>query len=263
MWEEPPLSGKRGSGTVFFSGCVMRCAYCQNYNISHFAEGLYVTEDDLIGIFLKLSRLGAHNINLVTPSHYIRPLAETLKKAKPLLNIPIIWNSGGYESIEDLKKLEGLIDIYLPDFKYGIDALGEMYSGIKSYSEVAYSAISEMRRQQPRDIFRKGIMEKGVIVRHLILPSHLENSYKALEYISKIDKKLYVSIMGQYFPVHYAAEFPELNRRITEEEYAAVLNYFDDLGLTNGFTQKLSSAIKDYIPDFDLEILKRFMCERD
>lgn len=259
MWEEPVISGEKGSGTIFFSGCSLRCVYCQNYRISHENRGLYVPEDRLADLMLRLEDDGAHNINLVTPSHYIKGLPQLLQRARERLKIPIVYNSGGYDNVEDLKDISGLIDVYLPDFKYAHSDISYKYSGRADYFEIAYSAIKEMRKQQPADIFENGLMKRGVIVRHLILPDNIENSLRVLDALAQIDKTLYVSLMSQYFPTAGAAKFEELTRRIGQEEYDKVCEYFFEAGLSNGFAQELSSAIEDYVPDFDLEELKKLL----
>lgn len=257
-FEEPCLSGNRGSGTIFFCGCNLRCVFCQNFEISQGGnEGLTVDENQLIDCMLYLEDKGAHNINLVTPSNWTNKLVHTLEVAKSKVKVPFLWNSSGYETVANLKKLEGLIDVYLPDFKYGDDDLAWEYSRAKNYREIAFSAISEMRRQQPKDRFdENGIMQKGVIVRHLVLPSALENTRVALENIAKIDKNMYVSLMGQYFPTSAVKDHPKLSRRITESEYERAVDTFFDVGLHNGFSQELDSATQEYVPNFDLEILK-------
>ncbi len=259
MWEEPIVSGNKGSGTIFFSGCAMRCVYCQNYDISHAAKGLFIDGEELTYLMLYLQDKGVHNINLVTPSHYSKQLAELLTKIKPRLSVPIVYNSSGYENIENLRKLEGLVDIYLPDLKYSDNILGERYSSVKDYADVAIKTIAEMRRQQSKDIITDDIMEKGVIVRHLVLPTHKEDSKKVLDILSNLDKTLYVSLMCQYFPTSKAALFPELNQRIKPADYADLLEYFGNIGLTNGFSQAPDSAVEDYVPDFDLSALEEIL----
>ena len=262
FFEEPCISGEKGSGTVFFSGCNLRCAFCQNFEISHEGKGLDVSEEQLLFGFEKLQAMGAHNINLVTPSNWTNQLVHTLKLAKSALKVPIVWNSSGYETVANLKKLEGLVDIYLPDFKYGDDELAWEYSHAKNYEEVARAAIAEMRRQQPDDVFDgDGIMRRGVIVRHLVLPSARENTARVMRDIAGIDKKMYVSVMGQYFPTEAIKGHSSLGRRLTEEEYAAATDAFFDAGLSNGFSQELDSAIEDYVPSFDLDALRQFLGE--
>lgn len=261
-FEEPCLSGERGSGTIFFSGCNLRCLFCQNFEISHGGKGLEVSEKQLVSLMLYLQDSGAHNINLVTPSNYTNLLKDTLKIAKSQLKIPIVWNSSGYETVQNLKKLDGLVDIYLPDFKYSDDDLAWEYSHAKGYRKVAFDAISEMRRQQPDDVFGDdGMMQKGVIVRHLVLPGALENTKGVLQDISSIDDTMYVSLMGQYFPTPNVENHPILSRRITEDEYDQATQAFFDAGLQNGFSQELDSATEEYVPDFDLDALQEILHE--
>lgn len=261
-FEEPCLSGERGSGTIFFSGCNLRCLFCQNFEISHGGKGLEVSEKQLVSLMLYLQDSGAHNINLVTPSNYTNLLKDTLKIAKSQLKIPIVWNSSGYETVQNLKKLDGLVDIYLPDFKYSDDDLAWQYSHAKGYRKVAFDAISEMRRQQPADLFDgDGMMQKGVIVRHLVLPGALENTKGVLQNISSIDDTMYVSLMGQYFPTPNVENHPILSRRITEDEYDQATQAFFGAGLQNGFSQELDSATEEYVPDFDLDALQEILHE--
>ncbi len=261
-FEEPCLSGERGSGTIFFSGCNLRCLFCQNFEISHGGKGLEVSEKQLVALMLYLQDSGAHNINLVTPSNYTNLLKDTLKIAKSQLKIPIVWNSSGYETVQNLKKLDGLVDIYLPDFKYSDDDLAWEYSHAKGYRKIAFDAISEMRRQQPDDVFGDdGMMQKGVIVRHLVLPGALENTKGVLQDISSIDDTMYVSLMGQYFPTPNVENHPILSRRITEDEYDQATQAFFDAGLQNGFSQELDSATEEYVPDFDLDALQEILHE--
>lgn len=263
-FEEPCLSGERGSGTIFFSGCNLRCLFCQNFEISHGGKGLEVSEKQLVSLMLYLQDSGAHNINLVTPSNYTNLLKDTLKIAKPQLKIPIVWNSSGYETVQNLKKLDGLVDIYLPDFKYSDDDLAWEYSHAKGYRKIAFDAISEMRRQQPDDVFGDdGMMQKGVIVRHLVLPGALENTKGVLQDISSIDDTMYVSLMGQYFPTSNVENHPILSRRITEDEYDQATQAFFDAGLQNGFSQELDSATEEYVPDFDLQALQQILNETE
>lgn len=261
-FEEPCLSGERGSGTIFFSGCNLRCLFCQNFEISHGGKGLEVSEKQLVSLMLYLQDSGAHNINLVTPSNYTNLLKDTLKIAKSQLKIPIVWNSSGYETVQNLKKLDGLVDIYLPDFKYSDDDLAWEYSHAKGYRKIAFDAISEMRRQQPDDVFGDdGMMQKGVIVRHLVLPGALENTKGVLQDISSIDDTMYVSLMGQYFPTPNVENHQILSRRITEDEYDQATQAFFDAGLQNGFSQELDSATEEYVPDFDLDALQEILHE--
>lgn len=259
-FEEPCLSGQRGSGTIFFSGCNLKCLFCQNYQISHDGNGLEVDENQLISLCKYLENIGAHNINLVTPTNYINLLKDSLKRIKQEVKLPIVWNSSGYETVQSLKKLEGLVDVYLPDFKYSDDDLAWEYSHAKGYRQLAFDAISEMRRQQPNDVFDDdGIMQKGVIIRHLVLPSQLENTRGVLQDIARIDKDMFVSLMGQYFPTDNVKNHKTLSRRLTDEEYDMATDMFFDAGLHNGFSQELDSATEEYVPDFDLSALQALL----
>ena len=263
-FEEPCLSGTRGSGTIFFSGCNLRCLFCQNFEISHGGKGLEISEKQLIDCMLYLKDIGAHNINLVTPSNYTLALAKTLETAKNKVNLPIVWNSSGYETVANLKKLDGLVDVYLPDFKYSDDNLAWEYSHAKGYEDVAIKAIAEMRRQQPVDVFDENdMMKKGVIVRHLVLPNAIENTRGVLKDIASIDKDMIVSLMGQYFPTPAVETHPVLFRRITQEEYDEATDAFFDAGLTNGFSQELDSATEEYVPDFDLQALQAILARNE
>ena len=263
-FEEPCLSGTRGSGTIFFSGCNLRCLFCQNFEISHGGKGLEISEKQLIDCMLYLKDIGAHNINLVTPSNYTLALAKTLETAKNKVNLPIVWNSSGYETVANLKKLDGLVDVYLPDFKYSNDNLAWEYSHAKGYEDVAIKAIAEMRRQQPVDVFDEDdMMKKGVIVRHLVLPNAIENTRGVLKDIASIDKDMIVSLMGQYFPTPAVENHPVLFRRITQEEYDEATDAFFDAGLTNGFSQELDSATEEYVPDFNLQALQAILARNE
>ncbi|MCL2751158.1 MAG: radical SAM protein [Firmicutes bacterium] len=257
MWEEPVISGAKGSGTIFFSGCRLHCCYCQNYNISHKGKGLNLTGRQLLALMFWLQNEGAHNINLVTPSHVAAALRPVLQEAKrDFLKIPVVYNTGGYDGLAGLRALDGLIDIYLPDLKYVDAGIAQKYSGAADYFEIANAALREMRRQQPRDVFIRGLMRRGVLVRHLVLPNLTSYSCAVLDAVAAIDKTLYVSVMAQYFPTADAQKFPELSRRLTNAEYDAVCGHFFAAGLRNGFTQDPESAVEDYVPDFDLDLLR-------
>lgn len=257
-YEEPCLSGTRGSGTLFFSGCDLRCPFCQNYEISAGGKGLTVNGNDLIFLARSLVEEGAENINLVTPSIWLDKLIPVLEALKNEVKVPIVWNSNGREDVAKLKKLEGLVDVYLPDFKYSDEQLAREYGAGENYPERARAAISEMRRQQPTDVFdERRMMQKGVIVRHLVLPAAVENTRGVLDQIAAIDKTLYVSLMGQYFPTPAVQAHPVLGRRITQEEYDEATDAFFEAGLTNGFSQELDSATEEYVPDFDLGLLEK------
>lgn len=252
QWEEPCISGQHGSGTVFFSGCSLRCVYCQNQQISLGRYGALVTEENLLRMFDRLIEQGAHNLNLVNPTHYAPMLAKALKKyCSP---VPVIYNSGGYERIEMLKALEGLVDIYLPDLKYVDSAVSLRYSGAADYFDYASKAILEMSRQVGKAAFdENGVMKKGLIVRHLILPRNTAQSIKALTWIREnLPERTLVSLMCQYTPCGELENFPELQRRLTRREYEKVVDQMLELGLTGGYLQELSSAKEEYIPPFDL-----------
>lgn len=260
LFEEPCISGDSGSGTIFFSGCTLKCKFCQNYNISHLNEGLEVTLEQLENCMYYLQDKGANNINLVTPGLYVYQIKEVLEKAKPNLKIPVVWNSSGYESVKSIEMMEGLVDIFLPDFKYSDDNLAQTLSGAKDYEKIAYNAVSKMRELCPNDEFSKnGLMKKGVIVRHLVLPTYVDNSLGVLEDIAKIDKTLYVSLMSQYFPTKNVMDDEILSQRVSQKDYDRIVDYFFSLGLKNGFSQDPESAIEDYVPDFNLEKLQKIL----
>lgn len=252
-WEEPCISGKNGSGTIFFSGCSLGCVFCQNKEISTDGYGKKITDERLVEIFDELSDLGVHNINLVNPTHYAERLARVLKEHKP--KIPIVYNSGGYEKVETLQKLEGLVDIYLPDLKYISPDRSAKYSLAKNYFDFAAPAIKEMIRQTGKAVFDgDGIMQKGTIVRHLILPKNTNQSIKIIEWLSEnVPLDTYISLMSQYTPIVHNEKYPELNRPITEREYEKVLAALEDSGFENYFVQELLSSSDGYIPKFDLE----------
>lgn len=254
FFEEPCISGERGSGTVFFSNCNLSCKFCQNYEISALGKGREITIEELADTFLDLQEKGANNINLVTPTIYVYQIIEALKIAKSKgLNIPIVYNSNGYESIETLKALEGYIDVYLPDLKYYYDDIALKYSGVKNYFKYATEAIQEMYRQvgYPK-IDENGIIQKGLIIRHLILPNNIENSKKVLEWIKdNIDERVYISIMAQYFPCYKAKEIEELNRKLSKEEYEEIEEFTYKLGIENGYMQDLGEHEEEYVPNFN------------
>lgn len=248
--EEPCISGTKGSGTVFFSGCTLKCVYCQNYEISDGHKGRAVTPKELADCYKRLEEQGVHNINLVTADHYVTAVAESLDIYKP--SIPVVYNCSGYTSPKTLSILDGLVDIYLPDFKYSDDALAIKYSSAPNYVNTASAAIKEMIFQVGTPVIDEdGMMKKGVIVRHLILPSHTKNSLGVLDIIKRsYDKQVLVSLMCQYVPVNKAHDFPKINRTITRREYEKVKSELYALGL-DGFTQDLTSASTDFIPDWD------------
>ena len=251
FWEEPCISGKSGSGAVFFSGCNLGCVFCQNYEISHKCKGVEVSEERLIRIFEHLVDEGANNINLVNPTHYAVQLAHTLKKYKP--PVPVVYNTSGYDSVDTLKLLDGLVDIYLPDFKYIRNDKALRYSRAEDYPQFAMAALTEMKRQVGNDVFdENGIMKRGMIIRHLVLPGNTNSAIQALDYLAENFGDTYISVMAQYVPCTDLSEYKEINRKITKREYDKVVNHILELGLEKVFLQKLESATEDYIPDFDL-----------
>ncbi|MBR5270443.1 MAG: radical SAM protein [Anaerotignum sp.] len=254
-WEEPPISGTKGSGTVFFSHCNLGCVFCQNHDISQDGFGQEISIERLAEIFLEQQTRGFHNVNLVSAAQFIPQVAKALKLAKEKgLSIPVVYNSNGYESITGLKMLDGLVDIYLPDFKYWNDDLGMEYSRCLHYRETAAAAILEMQKQVGPDILdENGIMQKGIILRHLVLPGQYKDSMKILDWIKEnLGEDTFVSLMSQYTPMHQAKEIKALSRKLTTFEYDKVVDHFLKIGLKNGFMQKRSSATSEYTPVFDL-----------
>lgn len=252
-FEEPCISGENGSGTVFFSGCNLNCKYCQNYKISQELLGKEISIEELAEEFLKLQNMNANNINLVTGVMYVPQIIKAIKIAREKgLNIPIVYNSSGYESVETIKLLDGYIDVYLPDLKYYDSDLGIKYSGIKNYFENATNAIKEMYKQVGEaDFDENGIIKKGIIIRHLVLPNNIENSKNALKWIKEtFGNKILVSIMAQYFPTNKAKDITELNRKLTQEEYDEIEQFVFDLEL-DGYMQDLEENEEQYVPDFE------------
>ena len=257
MWEEPPISGEKGSGTVFFSGCNLRCVFCQNYDISRENFGKEISVERLAEIFIELQEKGANNINLVTPTHFIDGIVKALNLSRKMgLKLPIVYNTSSYEKVESLKKLDGLVDIYLPDFKYMDSALSERYSNAKNYGEVAKKAIAEMVRQVgvPQFDEKTDLMTKGVIVRYLVLPGQTEDSKKIIKYLyDTYGDDIFISIMRQYTPFGNLENYPEINRKITDEEYDEVVDFAVDIGVENGFLQDEEAASESFIPKFNLK----------
>lgn len=253
-FEEPCISGKNGSGTVFFSNCNLNCKYCQNYEISQQGKGKIISIEELANVFLKQQEKGANNINLVTPTSYAYHIIEALDIAKKKgLNIPIIYNTNGYENIETIEMLNGYIDVYLPDLKYYSNELSKKYSGIDNYFSVASSAIKKMYEQVGTPSFDKnGIIKKGVIIRHLVLPNHILNSKHILNWIKRnFPNDVYVSVMAQYFPTYKANEDSLINRKLTKREYKDIENYLYSLNLENGYIQELGENEEKFVPKFD------------
>ena len=256
MWEEPCISGTKGSGAVFFSGCGLRCCFCQNHDIAIGSRGLAVSVERLGEIFLELKEKGAANINLVTGAHYVPQIIEALKLARMQgMDLPVVYNSSGYEKLETLKLLEGYVDIYLPDLKYMEPDLAQKFSHAPDYVERAKAAIKEMVRQSGGCQFGEdGYIRRGTIVRHLILPGHTRNSRKVLRYLHETyGEDIYISIMNQYTPVREFGEFKELNRKVTKREYEKILDAAVEMGIQNGFIQEGETASESFIPEFDYE----------
>ncbi len=253
FFEEPCISGKKGSGTIFFTGCNLKCIYCQNYKVSQEYLGKELEIEDLAKEFLRLEEEGANNINLVTGFMFVPQIIEALKIArKKGLIIPIVYNSSGYESIDTLKLLEGYVDIYLPDFKYYYNDLALRLSNAYNYKEIATNAIKEMIRQQPQNIYDEyGLMKKGVLIRHLVLPNHIQNSKQVLKYIKKsFGKNVYLSVMAQYFPCFKAKDEIDINRKLSEEEFEEIEDFVYSLNLKNGYIQNLEDNEEQYVPKF-------------
>lgn len=250
FWEEPCISGKNGSGAIFFSGCNLGCVFCQNFNISHNCKGVEVSDGKLIDIMKNLADKGANNINLVNPTHYSAQLLRVFEKYKP--SVPIVYNTSGYDSVETLRLFDGIVDIYLPDFKYIRPDKAQKYSKAENYPQVAEAALTEMKRQVKSDVFDdRGIMQKGTIIRHLVLPSNTNASVEALDYLAENFDDTYISVMAQYVPCGDLSDYKEINRPLTKREYDKVVNHILDLGLDKIFVQELEAASDEFIPDFD------------
>jgi len=252
-FEEPCISGKNGSGTVFFSNCNLKCIYCQNYEISQKGKGKEISIEELAKVFLNQQEQGAENINLVTPTSYIYQIIEAINLAKNKgLTLPIIYNTNAYENVKVIKALDSYIDVYLPDLKYYYNELGEKYSDIKNYFETATLAIKEMIKQVGSPKFdERGMIKRGVIIRHLVLPNNIENSKQILNWIDKnIDKDIYLSVMAQFFPTYLAKQDEELNRKLTKAEYNEIEQYLYSLDIENGYIQELGEHEEEYVPKF-------------
>ena len=250
-FEEPCISGNKGSGTVFFSNCNMNCVFCQNYEISQLGRGKEISIDELAGIFLKQQSKNVENINLVTPTSYAYQIKEAIKIARDNgLNLPIVYNTNGYENVETIKDLEGFVDIYLPDLKYAGNKVALKYSKVDNYFEVASNAIKEMVNQVGVPKFNNdGIIQKGVIIRHLVLPNYIENSKKVIKWIKEnLPKDIYVSIMAQFFPTYKAKEYKEINRKLLQEEWKEIEDYVQEIEIENGFIQELGEHEEEYVP---------------
>lgn len=256
-FEEPCISGKNGSGTVFFSNCNLSCDFCQNYEISQQGIGKEISIERLSEIFIEQQERGANNINLVSPTSYAVQIIEAIKIAKSKgLKIPIIYNTNGYENIETIKMLNGYIDIYLPDLKYAENELAKKYSKIENYFEIATEAIKEMNKQVGRNEYdENGIIKKGIIIRHLILPNHTENTKKVLKWVSEnMPRDITISIMAQYFPTYKAKNIKDINRKITKYEYKKIENYLYSLDLQNGYIQEIGKNEEEYVPKWEINV---------
>ena len=253
-FEEPCISGKNGSGTVFFSNCNMNCVYCQNYEISQLGKGKEISIENLAEIFLRQQENNVENINLVTPTSYTYQIIEAIKIAKKNgLKLPIIYNTNGYENVNTIKDLAGFIDVYLPDLKYAENNLGLKYSKVNNYFETATKAIEEMVKQVGTPKFNsQGIIQKGVIIRHLVLPNHIENSKKVLKWIKEnLPNNIYVSIMAQYFPTYNAKYDDKINRKLSQLEWKEIEDYVQNIGIENGFIQELGEHEEEYVPKWE------------
>lgn len=259
FWEEPCISGEKGSGAVFFSGCALHCVFCQNQEIANGSVGKEISKERLSEIFLELQEKGANNINLVTPGHFVPQIVPAIERARNQgLNLPIVYNTSSYENVDSIRKLEGIVDIYLPDFKYMSSSLSKKYSHAPDYSEVAKKVVAEMVRQTGAASFyeKEGqeLMQRGVIVRHLILPGCMEDSKNIIRYLhDAYGDTIYLSIMNQFTPLKNVEKYPELNRKLTEDEYDEVVDFAIDLGVENGFIQEGETAEESFIPDFNCE----------
>lgn len=260
-WEEPCISGDKGSGTVFFAGCNLRCRFCQNYDITSTPHGVEVSVDKLADVFLYVQDQGLANVNLVTPSHYVTEIAEALSKVKHKLTIPVVYNTSSYEKVSALQRLDGLVDVYLPDLKFCDSKLSTAFANAPDYFDVATQAICEMYRQQPVTKFKDGYVTNGVIIRHLVLPGCVEDTKRILDWISAFDKNAYVSLMSQYFVTRIDEKYPQLNRKLFRHEYKSAVDYFYNVGLTNGFCQDESSATKDYLPEFSDSLVSEVLAK--
>lgn len=252
-FEEPCISGKKGSGTVFFSNCNMNCVFCQNYEISQQGKGKEISIEELADIFIKQQEKDVENINLVTPTSYVPQIIEAIKIARGNgFKLPIVYNTNGYEKVETLKMLDGYVDIYLPDFKYSDNELGKRLSKVDNYFEITTEALKEMYRQTGKAVFNEeGIMQRGMIIRHLVLPNHILNSRRVLKWINENMHDVYVSVMAQYFPTYKAKEIDDINRKLTKEEYEQIENYLYRLDLENGYIQELGEHEEEYVPNWE------------
>ena len=254
QWEEPCISGTKGSGTVFFTGCNLRCVYCQNKVISDGKVGMAVSKERLAQLFINLKDQGAHNINMVTPTHFTSQIIEAIKLSRSKgMDLPIVWNTSGYETEKTIDSLSGYVDVYLTDFKYMDSETAGKYSFCPDYPDVAKKALSKMVSQIGKvELDSNGIIKKGVVVRHLLLPGHVEESMRVLDYLhSEYGDGIYISIMSQFTPNGNLDKYPEINRKVTKYEYDKLVEYADKIGIVNAYVQEGSAAKESFIPDFD------------
>ncbi len=255
FYEEPPISGTKGSGAIFFSGCNLKCCFCQNMEISKYNKGQVISIKRLAEIMLELQEKGVHNINLVTPTIYVPQIVNNLHLLKDKLTIPIVYNTSSYENVNTIKLLDGLVDIYLADFKYFDNSLGEKYSNCKNYFDIASKSIDEMYKQVKEVKIENNLMKKGLIVRLLVLPGEVEDSIKILDYLyNKYGDNIIISIMNQYTPIE-RYKYSNLNRKVSDDEYSLVVNHAYDLGIRNSFIQEGDTQEESFIPNFDVSIL--------
>ena len=256
MWEEPIISGNHGSGTIFFSNCNLKCIFCQNRKISNDGYGKKISLDRLSNIMLELQEKGAHNINLVTPTHYVPLIKYSINSIKDKLSIPVVYNTSSYENVETIKMMNGIVNIYLADFKYYDNELGKRYSNCDNYRECAINSIDEMYKQVGKFVIKDDLMVSGLIVRVLVLPGHIDDSKKIIKYLyEKYGDNIIISIMNQYTPLFHIEKYENLNRKVNDSEYDEIINYACDLGVKHAFIQEGDTQKESFIPDFDISVL--------
>ena len=256
MWEEPIISGNHGSGTIFFSNCNLKCIFCQNRKISNDGYGKKISLDRLSNIMLELQEKGAHNINLVTPTHYVPLIKYSINSIKDKLSIPVVYNTSSYENVETIKMMNGIVNIYLADFKYYDNELGKRYSNCDNYRECAINSIDEMYKQVGKFVIKDDLMVSGLIVRVLVLPGHIDDSKKIIKYLyEKYGDNIIISIMNQYTPLFHIEKYENLNRKVNDSEYDEIINYACDIGVKHAFIQEGDTQKESFIPDFDISVL--------
>ena len=256
MWEEPIISGKHGSGAIFFSNCNLKCIFCQNRKISNDGYGKKISLDKLSNIMLELQEKGAHNINLVTPTHYVPLIKYSINSIKDKLSIPVVYNTSSYENVEIIKMMNGIVNIYLADFKYYDNKLGKRYSNCDNYRECAINSIDEMYKQVGKFVIKDDLMVSGLIVRVLVLPGHIDDSKKIIKYLyEKYGDNIIISIMNQYTPLFHIEKYENLNRKVNDSEYDEIINYACDIGVKHAFIQEGDTQKESFIPDFDISVL--------